>query len=94
MIHSFIKKNIFKPIFNHFTAGETLLSLNNKINQLHKQNLYPIVDYIREHSTDNHKINNTILHYIKLLELPKLDYIALKLSALNFNEDKKNLILY
>jgi hypothetical protein len=87
-MNSFIKKNIFKPIFNHFTAGETLLSLNNKINILNKQNLYPIADYIREHSTDNHKINNTILHYIKLADLPKLDYIALKLSALNFNEDK------
>ena len=88
MINTFIKKNVFKPIFNHFTAGETLQSLSNKIDILNKQNLYPIADYIREHSTDNHKINNTILQYIKLSELPKLDYIALKLSALNFNEDK------
>ena len=83
-----MQKYIFQSLFKHFTAGETIHSLKYKINELHTKNLYPIVDYIRESTNDNHNINNSILHYIKLSDIPKIDYIALKLSSLGFHEDK------
>jgi hypothetical protein len=48
MIRSLINKNIFRPLFSHLTAGETIDSLKNKIDHFHKQNIFPIVDYIKE----------------------------------------------
>jgi len=83
-----MQKYIFQSLFKHFTAGETIKSLQSKINELEKQNLYPIVDYIKESTNNKHGINNSILHYIKLSDVPKIDYIALKLSSLGFNDDK------
>ena len=83
-----MQKYVFQSLFKHFTAGETIKSLQNKINDLHQQNLYPIVDYIIESSNNNRNINNSILHYIKLSDIPKIDYIALKLSSIGFYEDK------
>ena len=83
-----MQKYIFQSLFKHFTAGETIKSLQYKIDELHRQNLYPIVDYIKESTNNNHDINNSILHYIKLTDIPKIDYIALKLSSLGFNEEK------
>ena len=83
-----MQKYVFQSLYKHFTAGETIKSLQSKINDLHKQTLYPIVDYIRESTDNNHDINNTILHYIKLSDVPKIDYVALKLSSLGFHEDK------
>ena len=88
MLNSFIRKNIFKPIFSHLTAGETIESLKHKINHLHTQNLFPIVDYIKESNISNHSINNSILHYIKLSDISNIDYIGIKLSSFGFNEDK------
>ena len=85
---SLIRKNIFKPIFSHLTAGETIESLKYKIDHLHSQNIYPIVDYIKESATTNHSINNCILHYIKLANIPKIDYIGIKLSSFGFHVDK------
>ncbi len=85
---SLIRKNIFKPIFSHLTAGETIESLKYKIDHLHSQNIYPIVDYIKESATTSHSINNCILHYIKLSNIPKINYIGIKLSSFGFHEDK------
>ena len=31
MINSFVKQNIFRPLFSRLTAGETIISLKNKI---------------------------------------------------------------
>jgi hypothetical protein len=83
-----MQKYVFQSLFKHFTAGETVNSLKHKINELHRQNVYPIVYYIRESTNNNHDINNSILHYIKLSDVPKIDYIAIKLSSLGFHEDK------
>jgi hypothetical protein len=83
-----LQKYVFQSLFTHFTAGETIKSLQSKINQLEKKNLYPIVDYIKESSDNNHKVNNAILQYIKLSDIPKIDYIALKLSSFGFHEQK------
>jgi hypothetical protein len=83
-----INKYIFQKLFTHFTAGQTINSIKNKIQELQSQNLYPIIDYIKESSSNNQSINQTILEYIKLSELEQIDYIALKLSSLNFNEQK------
>ena len=76
---------VLQTLYKYFTAGETIKSLQFKINELEKENMYPIVDYIKE---DNHKINNSVLQYIKLSEIPKIDYIALKLSSIGFHEQK------
>ena len=83
-----MQKYVFQSLFKHFTAGESINSLKSKITELHRQNLYPIVDYIKESTNNNHAINNCILHYIKLSDISKIDYIALKLSSLGFNEEK------
>jgi len=83
-----IQKYVFQSLFTHFTAGETITSLKYKVNELHRQNLYPIVDYIKESTNNNRDINNSILNYIKLSDIPKIDYIALKLSSLGFHEQK------
>ena len=41
-------KSLIRPLYNHFTAGENIISLERKIIQLNKQKLYPIVDFIKE----------------------------------------------
>ena len=88
MLYSYGKKYILQPLYKHFTAGETIKSLQNKIINLEKQNLHPIVDYIKEGSDSRHVINNNILEYIKLANVPEIDYIALKLSSIGFHEQK------
>jgi len=87
-MNPFIKNIVFKPIFKQLTAGETIDSLKHKINLLHKQSLFPIVDYIKESVTSNHSINNIIIQYIKLSNIPKIDYLGVKLSSFSFHEDK------
>lgn len=80
---------VLQTLYKYFTAGETIKSLQSKISELEKESLYPIVDYIKELNTDNnHKINNSVLHYIKLSDIPKVDYVALKLSSIGFHEQK------
>jgi proline dehydrogenase len=88
MIHSFIKQNIFRPLFSHLTAGETINSLKSKIDQFHQQNIFPIVDYIKEGTNSHQNINNCILNYIKIGDISKIDYIGIKLSSFGFQEDK------
>jgi proline dehydrogenase len=88
MINSFIKQNIFRPLFSHLTAGETINSLKSKIDIFHQQNIFPIVDYIKEGSNSHQNINNCILNYIKIGNISKIDYIGIKLSSFGFLEDK------
>jgi proline dehydrogenase len=88
MINSYIKQNIFRPLFTHLTAGETIESLKNKIDSFHKQNIFPIVDYIKEGSDSAQNINTCILNYLKIGNISKIDYIGIKLSSFGFQEDK------
>ena len=83
-----LKNYALQSLYKHFTAGETIKSLQTKINELHSQNLYPIVDYIKESTNNNSIINKSILHYIKLSDICKIDHIALKLSSFGFHEQK------
>ena len=83
-----IKKYVLRPLFTHLTAGETLTSLESKVIQLHKQNIYPIVDYIKESSNTSSSINSCILQHIKLSQSPNIEYVALKLSSFGFRENK------
>ena len=79
-----INKYIYQKLFTHFTAGQTINSLKNKVQELHSQNLYPIINYIKDSS---------LLEYIKLSEIHEIDYVAIKLSSFNFNEQKINYIV-
>jgi hypothetical protein len=83
-----INKYLYQKLFTHFSAGQTINSIKNKVQELHSQNLYPIIDYIKESSSDYQSINQSILEYIKLSEIQEIDYIAVKLSSFNFNEKK------
>jgi hypothetical protein len=93
MISSNVKKFILRPLFNNLTAGESIQSLHTKIMVLEKSNLYPIVDYIRESSVTTHDVNNSISQYIRLSNIPKIDYVGLKLSSINFHEDKVDFLV-
>ena len=86
-------KSLIRPLYNHFTAGENIISLERKIIQLNKQKLYPIVDFIKEKSTCVNDINNTIEEYKKLSFNDNFKHIALKLSSFNFDYDKINEII-
>jgi hypothetical protein len=88
-----MQKYIFQSLYRHFTGGETIYSLNTKINELHKKNLYPIIDFIKESTYNTHDINNSILNYIEISNISKIDYIAVKLSSFGFYEDKINCLV-
>jgi len=88
---NFLPKNILvNPLFNYYTAGENIISLNQKIIQLNKENLLPIADYIKEFSKTESDVNENINEYNKLGQLSNLDFIAIKLSSFLFNEQKIN----
>jgi hypothetical protein len=78
-------KRLITPLFNHLTAGTNIKSLQSKITLLNSQNLYPIPDYIKESINNKEDINNVINEYNKLSSIYNLDFIALKLSSLNFD---------
>jgi hypothetical protein len=79
---------ILKPLFNKFTAGENTTSLNNKINYLSKQNILPIVDYVKEFSNNPKDITRSMSEYISISKLDSTKYIAIKLSTFNFEYSK------
>ena len=90
-------KKLITPLFNHLTAGSSIKTLQSKIIQLNSEHLYPIPDYIKEFSNNKDDINTVIIEYKKLASLHDLEYIAIKLSSLNFdpsiiNQVVKNLI--
>jgi hypothetical protein len=78
-------KRLITPLFNHLTAGTNIKSLQSKITLLNSKNLYPIPDYIKESINNKDDINNVINEYNKLSSIYNLDFIALKLSSLNFD---------
>jgi hypothetical protein len=78
-------KKLITPLFNHLTAGTSIKSLQSKIVQINSENLYPIPDYIKEYSNNKDDMTNVINEYKKLASLHNLEFIALKLSSLNFD---------
>jgi len=79
-------KALYRPLYNALTAGETLLSLNQTIQKLRLQNLYPIADYIKESATTEKDVQRTTDEYMKLVNVRDLDYVALKPSSFRFQE--------
>jgi hypothetical protein len=75
-----------RPIFNIYTAGENIQQLNNKINHLKMNNMFPIVDYIKEYSNQKSDIQLISDEYISLSKLQNNEYIAVKLSSFDFDE--------
>ena len=97
MMKSIIKP-ILRPLYNHYTAGESIKSLERKILELRKKNLYPIPDFIKEKAKTKEDIDGIITEYKKLSHNNTFKHIALKLSSFNFEYDKidnviNNLIL-
>ncbi len=97
MMRSIIKP-ILRPLYNHYTAGENIKSLERKILELRKKKLYPIVDFIKEKAKTKEDIDGIITEYKNLSSNNTFKYIALKLSSFNFEYDKidnviNNLIL-
>lgn len=93
-----IIKPILRPLYNHYTAGENIKSLERKIVELRKKNLYPIPDFIKEKAKTKEDIDGIITEYKKLSSSNTFNHIALKLSSFNFEYDKidnviNNLIL-
>jgi len=86
-------KSMIRPLYNHFTAGENIKSLERKIIQLNNQKLYPIVDFIKEKSTNINDIHSTMDEYKKLSFNDNFKHVALKLSSFNFDYDKINEIV-
>jgi hypothetical protein len=86
-------KKIITPLFNHLTAGSTIKSLQSKIVDINLKNLYPIPDYIKEFSNNKDDINIVINEYKKLASLHNLEFIALKLSSLNFDPSHINQVV-
>jgi proline dehydrogenase len=84
IINSLNKSFIIRPLFNHFTAGENIISLENKAYELHKQKIFPIVDYVKEFSNNEKDIENNVQEYLALSKSSP-QFIALKLSSFDFH---------
>ena len=83
---------IIRPIFNIYTAGENIQQLNNKINQLSKNKIYPIADYIKEFSDKSKDLKPMINEYLSLSKIENLEYIAIKLSSFCFEASDEQTI--
>jgi proline dehydrogenase len=92
LLNKISKDLIIKPLFKHYTAGETIKDLHNKITVLQKSNIYPIGDYIKEFSNDKGVIFENFKNYQNLCLIAELEYIAIKPSSFSFNyNDIKNI---
>lgn len=88
-----VRNILIKPLYNHFTAGESIKTLQSKIVQLNTQKLYPIADYIKEFSYNKDDIKKSFNEYLNLAAVKELDYIAIKLSTFNFDYDLINSLI-
>jgi len=86
-------KKLITPLFNHLTAGTNTKSLQSKIALLNSKNLNSIPDYIKESTNNYNDINTVIREYTKLATINNVDFIALKLSSLNFSSTIINQII-
>ena len=84
IINSLNKSFIIRPLFNHFTAGENIISLEKKVDELNKHKIHPIVDYVKEFSNNEQDIKNNVNEYLNLSKSSP-QFIALKLSSFNFH---------
>jgi hypothetical protein len=66
LLNNIFLKQIIKPLYNHYTAGESIINLKQKIVQLNKLQLHPIVDYIKESSNE---INESINEYKNIAKI-------------------------
>ena len=82
LLNNIFLKQIIKPLYNHYTAGESIINLKQKIVQLNKLQLHPIVDFIKESSND---INDSINEYKNIAKINNLETVAIKLSTFDFN---------
>ena len=89
MIYKYLKSSLIKPLFNNLTAGENINSLTNKISILNKNNLFPIVDYIKESSNNEREVIKSLREYIILSKMKDLKYIAIKLSTFQSDSNYK-----
>lgn len=90
----YIPKNfMINKLYNHFTAGESIVTLENKIQQLQSKNLLVIPDYIKEKNESSSDIDSIVSEYKSLAESNKFKYIAIKLSSFNFDYLQINNVL-
>lgn len=80
-------KSLIRPLYNHLTAGETITSLETTLQNLRRQSIYPIADYIKEYANTENDVHNTIKEYKALAHVPGLTYIALKPSSFRFQSE-------
>ena len=67
-----VRNILIKPLYNHFTAGESIKTLQSKIVQLNTQKLYPIADYIKEFSYNKDDIKKSFNEYLNLAAVKEL----------------------
>jgi len=84
-INNIIIKQMIKPLYAYYTAGETLINLQQKIVQLNKSQMYPIVDYIKESYKNHDDLIECINEYKNIATIDNLEFIAIKLSSFDFS---------
>ena len=83
LINNVLIKQLIKPMYNKMTAGESLVTLQNKITELNKLNIYTIVDYIKESSNKN-EIIQSVNEYKNIANINNAEAVAIKLSSFDF----------
>ena len=85
LINNMIIKQMIKPLYAYYTAGETLINLQEKIIQLNKSQMYPIVDYIKESYKNHDDLIECMNQYKNIGTINNLEFIAIKLSSFDFS---------
>jgi hypothetical protein len=85
LINNNLIKQIIKPLYAYYTAGETLINLEQKIVQLNKSQMYPIVDYIKESYKNYDDMIECVNQYKNIGTINNFDSIAIKLSSFDFS---------
>ena len=77
-------KSLIRPLYNHLTAGETIVSFEATVKTLRNRSIYPIADYIKEYAQNDADVESTVKEYKTLAHVVGLEYIALKPSSFRF----------
>lgn len=85
LINNIVIKQMINPLYFHYTAGETLINLQQKIDKLNKLQLNPIVDYIKESYKNHNDMMECINEYKNIGTINNLEFIAIKLSSFDFS---------
>jgi hypothetical protein len=85
LINNIVIKQMINPLYFHYTAGETLINLQQKIDKLNKLQLNPIVDYIKESYKNHNDMIECINEYKNIGTINNLEFIAIKLSSFDFS---------